>query len=77
MGMPSLPRKRAPRGCSKERIYTALMSAELLAVDAHAEREHLTRSAMARILILRGMAAGEKQPTPAVTQRHTTSIAED
>lgn len=77
MGTPTTLRKRAPRGvCSNERIYTALKPNELSAFDARAERERLTRSAMARVLILRGMADHE-EPTRGSTQRHTTSIAED
>ena len=78
MTFPKRPRSRAPRGvCSDDRIQVALMPNELRAFDARAERDCISRSALARLFILLAMGVDPEKPTPPSRQRHTTSIAED
>ncbi|CAD15608.1 hypothetical ribbon-helix-helix domain harboring protein [Ralstonia pseudosolanacearum GMI1000] len=53
------------------------MPDELAVFDARAKREHLTRSALARKLILCAMTADGEEPTQPSAQRHATSIEGD
>lgn len=72
------PASRAPRGVdSDRRIVTCLMPDELAAFKARAMEEGRSLSNLARLLIVRAMAADGLQRTHAPAQRHTTSIAED
>ncbi|WP_138243297.1 hypothetical protein [Ralstonia mannitolilytica] len=78
MTTPKLPVARSPRGVLTRRpLVTRLMPDEQAAVEARAKKQRCSLSSMARLLIIKGMAADASQPTSAATQRHTTSIAED
>ncbi|MCL9854345.1 hypothetical protein [Ralstonia solanacearum] len=68
------PRERCPNG-ARSRVLVNLKPEELAALKARAVDEGRTDSNMARVLIVRAMAA-DPQRSRGTAQRHTTSVAE-
>jgi len=72
------PRKRCPNGVrSDKRLQVSLAPDELADLKARAREEGRSDSNMARVLLVRAMAADQQELSGGATQRHTTSIAED
>lgn len=75
MTIVEVPRERCPNGAS-ERVLVNVEPEILATLKARARKQGKSLSSVTRSIIVRGMAADDKQRTPPVTQRHTTSVAE-